>query len=54
MTERLTEIGIYYGMEMNVEKTRLMKISRQTFPIKIMIDQKQSENVAYFKYWVVW
>ena len=37
-------------MEMNVEKTKVMRISRQPFPVKIMIDQKQLENVESFKY----
>jgi hypothetical protein len=37
-------------MEMNVEKTKLMRISRQAFPAKIMIDQNQLENVESFKY----
>jgi hypothetical protein len=27
-----------------------MRISRQPFPVKIMIDQKQLENVVSFKY----
>jgi len=39
-----------YGMEMNAEKTKVMRISRQPFPVKIMIDQKQLENVESFKY----
>jgi hypothetical protein len=37
-------------MEMNVEKTKLMRISRQPFPVKIMIDQKQLDNVESFIY----
>ena len=37
-------------MEMNVEKTKVMRISRQPFPVQIMIDQKQLENVESFKY----
>jgi len=37
-------------MEMNVEKTEGMRISRQPLPAKIMIDQKQPENVESFKY----
>jgi hypothetical protein len=49
MTDKLIEIGRCYGMEMNVEKTQVMRISRQTFPVKIMIDQKQLENVESFK-----
>jgi hypothetical protein len=27
------------GVEMNVEKTKVMRMSRQPFPVKIMIDQ---------------
>ena len=50
MIDKLTEIGRCYGMEMNVEKTKEMRISRQPFPVKIMIDQKQLENVESFKY----
>jgi hypothetical protein len=37
-------------MEMNVEKTKVMRISRQLFPVKIMIDQKQLENMESLKY----
>jgi hypothetical protein len=50
MTDKLIEIGRCYGMEMNVEKRKVMRISRQPFPVKIMIDQKQLENVEFFKY----
>jgi len=32
------------------KKTKVMRISRQPFPVKIMIDQKQLENVESFKY----
>ena len=31
-------------------KTKLMRISRQPFPVKIMLGQKQLENVGSFKY----
>jgi len=37
-------------MEMNVERNKLIRISRQTFPVKSTIDQKQLENVEIFKY----
>jgi hypothetical protein len=37
-------------MEMDMEKTKLMRISRQPLPEKIMIDQKQLQNVESFKY----
>jgi len=50
MIDKLIETGGCYGMEMNVEKTKIMGISKQPFPVKIMIDQKQVENVESFKY----
>ena len=39
-------------MEMNVEKTKVMRISTQPSLLTIMIDQKQLENVECFKYLV--
>ena len=50
VNDNLIEIGRYYGMERNVEKTKVMSISRQPSPVTIMIDQKQLENVECFKY----
>jgi len=50
MIDKLIEIGGCYGMEMNAEKTKVMRITRQPFPVKIMIYQKQLENVESFKY----
>jgi len=50
MIEKVIEIGGCYGMEMNVKKTKAMRISGQPFPLRIMIDQKQLENVGSFKY----
>ena len=52
MFDKLTEIGRCYGMEMNVEKTKVMRISRQPSPVTIMIDQKQLENVECLNIWV--
>jgi len=37
-------------MEMNVAKTKLMRISRQPSQVTNTIDQKQLENVKCFKY----
>ena len=50
MIDQLIETGRCYDMEMNVEKTKVMRISRQPFPVTITIDQKQRENVKCFKY----
>jgi hypothetical protein len=35
---------------MNVEKTKVMRISIKPSPVTTMIDQKQLENVECFKY----
>jgi hypothetical protein len=37
-------------MEMNVEKTKERRISKQPSPLQIMIDGKQQENVEYCSY----
>jgi len=49
VSDRITETGRCFGMEMNVEKTGLMRISRQT-PVQIVLDRKQPGNVEYLKY----
>jgi len=46
--DKLIEIGGCYGMEMNVEKTKVMRISRRPPPVTMMIDQKRLENVECF------
>jgi hypothetical protein len=40
----------FYGTEMNVAKTKVMRISRQLSPVLIKRDQKHQENVEYFNY----
>ena len=50
MIYRLSESARPNGMEMNVEKTKVMRISRQPSPVQNMIDQQQPENVEYFNY----
>jgi hypothetical protein len=46
MTDRLTEVGRWSGMEMNKIKKLSNATLRVTSPIHIMIDQKQLEDVA--------
>jgi hypothetical protein len=50
MIDKLIVIGRCYGVEMNVEETKVMVISRQPSPVTIVIDQKQLENMECFKY----
>jgi hypothetical protein len=37
-------------MEINVEKTKTMRVSRQPTPVQIKIDKKPVENVEELKY----
>ena len=39
MIDKLIKNGRYYGMEMNVKKTNVMRISRQPSPVTITVDQ---------------
>jgi hypothetical protein len=51
MIDTLTEVGGgCYGMEMYVEKNKVMKISRHSFTVQIMIHKKQLDNVKYSNY----
>jgi hypothetical protein len=45
-----TETLRCYEMEIYVEKTKVMRISRQPSAIQIMISQTQTENVEYTNY----
>jgi hypothetical protein len=46
LIDKIIKIEICYGMEMNVGKTKVIRISSQPFQVKLMIDQKQLENVG--------
>lgn len=45
MSEKLTENDRCYEMEMNVGRTKVMRITREPSPLQIVIDQKHLENV---------
>jgi hypothetical protein len=46
--ESLAETGRCYRMEMQVEKSNLIRIASQSSAIQNIVDQKQPENVEYF------
>jgi hypothetical protein len=52
MTDKLIKIGRCYGMEKNVEKTKLMRISRKSFPVIIMIDQSNYRMWNLLNIWM--
>jgi hypothetical protein len=50
MIGTVTEIGKRYGMEMDVDKTNTIKISRQSSLMEIMTDYTLLENVEFLNY----
>jgi hypothetical protein len=50
ITIRLTEIGTCYGIEMKVEKPKVMRISMEPSPVGIIINLGQMENMEYLNY----
>jgi hypothetical protein len=48
--DKLTEDGREYGMEINVDKTKTMRISRQSTQLQIKTNKKPAENVEEFNY----
>jgi len=53
-TERLIRVGRCYEIEMNVERTKVMRIPRQLSSIRIMTDQKDWRmwNISTSCIWV--
>ena len=49
--DRLIDIGLYCEMEINVEETEVMKISRWPFPMQNMIDQIKLKMWIISNYW---
>jgi len=52
MIQKLTETGICYGMEMDVEKTKVMRISRQSSILQTVIDQNNWRTQTTSTIWV--
>ena len=50
--DKLIEIGRCYGMELNMEKEKLMRISRQPLPVKIVVDKNNWRMWNLLNIWV--
>ena len=49
LSDRVNEIGRCYGMEVNVEKSTVVRTSRQPSSMR-NVRLKQQDNVEYFKF----
>jgi hypothetical protein len=52
MIDKLIEVGRGYGMEIDVERTKTMRISRQPIPLQIKIDKTQRRIWKSSTIWV--
>jgi hypothetical protein len=50
MFDRHLEIGRRHRMKINVQQTRLMRLSRQSSTVQIMIGRKQPQKLRILKY----
>jgi hypothetical protein len=50
MIDSLLYIGRCCGMEMNMDETKVIRMSRHPSSVQIMISETQLENVEYFSY----
>ena len=48
MMNKLVETGTEYGMEINIEKSKVMRISKREEPLKINVDNRELENVMHY------
>ena len=52
--DKLTETGRFYEMEMNVEKTKVMRISRKPSPVTFIIDKNNWRMWNVLNIWVAY
>lgn len=50
MMDKLVERGREYGMKINIEKSKVMRISPRAGPLNITVENQQLEKVEHFKY----
>ena len=54
MIGRLMEIGRCCGVEMNVEESKTIRISKQLTVVRIVVDQEQWRMWNISAVWVTW
>ena len=50
MMDRMVETGKSYGMDINIDKSKVMRISKRDKPLRIVVGNQELENVVQFKY----
>jgi Reverse transcriptase (RNA-dependent DNA polymerase). len=50
MVNRLVDTGRKYGMEINIDKSQVMWVSRSNEPLQIKVNSRVLKEVDHFKY----
>ena len=50
MVNRLVDTGRKYGMEINIEKSQVMRVSRSNESLQIKVNNVELKEVDHFKY----
>jgi len=50
MIDRIIEVGMSCGIEVNVFKSKVKRFSGHPSPVQVVKDKKQLENVEYFNH----
>ena len=50
MVNRLVDSGRKYGMEINIDKSQVMRVSRSNESLQINVNNRELKEVDHFKY----
>ena len=50
MVNRLVDTGKKYGMEINIDKSQVMRVSRSNESLQIKVNNRELKEVDHFKY----
>ena len=50
MVNRLVDTGRKYGMEINIDKSQIMRVSRNNESLQIKVGNRELKEVSHFKY----
>ena len=50
MVNRLVDSGRKYGMEINIDKSQVMRVSRSNKSLQIKVNNRELKEIDHFKY----
>ena len=53
MVNRLIDTGRKYGMEINIDKSQVMRVSRGNESLQIKVNNRELQEVDHYKRWLL-